>query len=172
MSRTAADCEQIPPVTPASLAAFQRGYLLAEKVIAYLGKERSQKRSATTQSPPLSASPELLMELASVRIFNDWLESRLCDHFPAETEAALAALDKSTKALDADPDAFDDMDGLPPLTDVIFGIWSSRFAWNGLLELKADVLLQVSEDDENRLLNELADLLWEFRPKANRSPGS
>ena len=144
-------------------ACFSRGYLLAGAAIDHLSGKGMLSRKGPQRQKEILANPELLMELSAARLLEDWLASGLCDSFPEETDAAFEALDESVAALRANPQAFAWQEELPPLTEAMFRIWQSYCAWSGLEELNADLLLQASEADEEPLLEQLAELLWEHR---------
>lgn len=47
-------------------------------------------------------------------------------------------------------------------------VWERHCAWNGLAELNTDVLLGVPQTDEDKILADIADFLWQSRHLAQQ----
>lgn len=150
--------QPLPSQQPLVEASLRRGMLEGQLLVEHLQalgilSDQIDRKTFMLRNWPV------LMELMSVMRFNEWVASGLCDSFPNEAEEAYAALEVSMAAFAADRKAFRDIDGLPPFTEKIFDLWQTKFAWSGLEDLKADVLLQTTPADEETTLREFADFL-------------
>jgi hypothetical protein len=156
----------------AAEAAYRYGWMLADEAIRHLEGVGILPSAEKRRKKPVRVSLGLLMELSAVLRLNAWLETDLGELLDAAAfSPALTAMDESLAKLTADPQAFAQEHGLPPLLDKVFAIWDSYFASSGLEELNADVLLDVTPADEDGLLTELADLLWRYRQTGQQPTG-
>jgi hypothetical protein len=145
-------------------AACRYGWLLADEAIRHLEGVGILPTAEKRRKKPVRVSIEILMELSAVLRLNAWLEAGLGELLGDDAiSSALTAMDESEAKLTADPQAFAQEQGLPPLLDKVFAIWDGYLASSGLEELNVDVLLDVTPAEEEGLLGELADLLWEYR---------
>jgi len=156
---------ELPPVPPFLLdAASRQGWLMAGEAIRHLENVGILPPREKRQKRPISVAPELLLELAALLRLNSWQNAGLLEWLQEEDRVgALRALDDSEATLASDPSALAQEEGLPPLADRVYSIWERHCAWSGLEELTADVLLNRAAGDEEEVLRNLADLLWELR---------
>lgn len=109
---------------------------------------------------PISFPREFLLDLAGVLRLALWEHLGLSDRLPADLPNAAEALAELFQRWSAN---------LPKVTNApsravlrrVLHTWFSRFAWSGLEELNADVVLDDAK--EQALLEALADFLWEHR---------
>ena len=141
--------------------SFIRGGIMAEEAICFLEKAKVLPSKSKRRKNGWSADIDVLFELSAAIRLNAWLEAGLCDYFPDQTAETLAAMEASLDRLSSDPEAYAGSDGLPPLSEKVYEIWRTYFAWSGLEDVGADVLLQATEDDANAVLLEFAGLLWD-----------
>jgi hypothetical protein len=144
-------------------ASCRLGQSLADQAIHHLENIGILPDAKHRRKKPVAVPLGLLMDLGAILRLRSWQEGGL-DHFPGdEVPALLAALDRSETTLASEPQAFADLEGLPPLADRIFTVWETYFAWSGLEELNADVRVDLAAADEGEMLEDLADLLWRYR---------
>jgi hypothetical protein len=105
---------------------------------------------------PVSFPREFLLELAAVLRLAWWEHLGLKDYLPAQQQSAAEALSDLYQRWSADLPQTVRAPTLP-----VLHTWFSRFAWSGLEELHADIVLE--ETKEQELLEALADFLWEHR---------
>ena len=79
-----------------------------------------------------------------------------------EIESLFSELDRSV-LLTEDVKTFVRQEHLPPLAEKIFSLWQTRIAWRGREDLGAEIALAVSSNEENALLETIADFLWANR---------
>jgi hypothetical protein len=112
--------------------------------------------------PPLRVPMELLLGLgAALRLFR-WELSGITIHLAAGLPPARQALHEVVRAAtgQAEPGL---VERLKTLYSRVLSVFVERFAWNGRVELGADLTLDPA--DEEALLNGLADFLWDHRPR-------
>jgi len=151
-------------------AAAREGRLMIDQAIRHLENVGILPSLQKRLQRPVRLSPEILMELAAVLRLSSWLDGGLYEPLKEEVSEAFAALEDTEAKLAADSHAFDGLEGLPPVTDKLFGIWEKHLASSGLEELSADVLLDVSPEDEEELLKDFANLLWDHRHTGQQQP--
>jgi hypothetical protein len=105
---------------------------------------------------PASFPKEFLLELAAILRVAWWEHLGLKDYLPAQQQSAAEALADLYQRWSADLPQTVRAPTLP-----VLHTWFSRFAWSGLEEMYADVVLD--DTDEHASLEALADFLWEHR---------
>jgi hypothetical protein len=154
-------------------SAFRRGWQMADEAIRRLEERGILPPAKKRQKNQTLVAPEILMEISAILRLTSWMEGGLCGLLKNEQISRLfAALDVSENRLTADPNAFADLQDLPPLTQDVFDLWEKHLSWSGIEELNADVVLDLSASDEEQQLNELADFLYEHRHAGLRQNGS
>src|SRR6266446_5931262 len=156
MSKT----DQESPQVPVSLAeaSWRLGWHMADEAIQHIENVGILQKGKKRRKKPVSFSPEILMELSAILHLGSWLEGGLCDFLKEkEVSAAFSTMADSEKKLTFDPQVFACEEGLPPLTSKIFEIWEKHLAWSAREELNVDVLLDLSESDDEVVLEDLAD---------------
>jgi len=164
---------EIAPAPPLLVeAAYRQGWLMADVAIQHLRKTGILPGKAQRPEKPVSVPPEILMELAAVMRLSSWQQGGFAEFLGEELTNVLATLDDSERRLAADPNAYAQQETLPPVTGQILNIWERHLAWSGLEELSADVLLDLSPTEEQGMIEELADLLWNHRHTGPHPTGS
>src|SRR5262249_52090299 len=150
------------PQEPRSLVetAYQQGWLMAGNAIEHLQHVGILPTKEKPGQRPRSLSLGILMELSALLRLQAWHEGGVRDTLTETIPAAVAALDESAAKLTSDLRMFAHAEELPPLTEHVFALWKRHLAWSGLEELTADIFLHVSPADEEAMLEDLADLLW------------
>jgi hypothetical protein len=164
------ESRQAPPSLIA--ASAQRGWLMAGVAIQHLEALGILPSKEERRKKPVRVSPHILMELSAALCLGAWEDGGLCQLLEEDSSSAYSVMDESVAKLTADPGAFARLDGLPPLIDKLFDLWVKRFAWSGLEDLNADVVLDLSESDEEGLLKDVAEFLWNHRHLRQDQPGS
>jgi hypothetical protein len=155
-----------PKTDPVTLlefeAALRFGRVLAETARSYLEQVNVSPTREMRGIRPIPLTPNLI-ELGALIWILWWEQSGVCSYFEGEMPSVWAAVEYLESRLSKDLHAFDLYEEFLPVTKKVFKIWAKYIAWSGLEEMHADVVLQSSEADEERLLEHLADLLWKYR---------
>jgi hypothetical protein len=169
-----AKTDPLTPQAAASLleAAYCQGWLMAGAAIQHLEGAGILPARKQRRQTPVHVAPAILMELAAMLRLAAWQAGGLCHAYEAVFAPAFAALEESLARLTADPDAFAQQAGMPPVADEVLRLWEQQFAWRGLEELHADVLLALERVAEDRVLEVLADFLWNHRHSGRPPTGS
>ena len=108
---------------------------------------------------PVAVPAGFLFELAGVLRLAYWEKLGLKDHLPSQLPSAAEALDDLLGRWSGNMPH--PVRASAPILDQVLHTWFARFAWSGLEELEADVVLD--DADEEELLEALADFLWTHR---------
>jgi hypothetical protein len=117
--------------------------------------------AAAGLKPPLRLPTDFLLGLGAALRLYQWEQSGIHLHLAAGLPPAREALHEVLRAAtgQAEPEA---VERLKTLSSRVLSLFVERFAWNGRVELGADLTLD--PPDEDALLDGLADFLWDHRP--------
>lgn len=102
---------------------------------------------------------DVLLDLGSLLLLRTWHENRLCEFLSADVpslEDAGSAFVQQLADVVRGNSSF-----LSRLDQVVFANWVQSVAWDGPLELQADLV--VGEIDEDTLVDAIAELIWPHR---------
>jgi hypothetical protein len=153
-------------------ASMRRGWLMADLAIRHLEAVGILPPKEKRGEKPIPMSLGIMMELSAALCLSAWEDAGLCQLMAEDISSAYEAMNESVARLTADPHALDLIDGLPPFMQKLYEIWTTRFAWSSLDDLKADVFLDRAESDEDSILNVMAEFFWSYRNLTHDQTGS